>query len=443
MASRFVDAGSVDDFILNQENKSTLQKTQRDVKLLQLFLVNKNEERNIEDIPTEELNEYVSDFIISVRTKDGKEYEPSSLRSLLASFERHLKKKKYPASIINDLAFEKTRKTLLSKQKELKKQGKGNKPNASVALTTSELNTLYEKSLLGTRSPESLLNTLWLNNTMHFGLRGCKEHRDMCWGDVKLKQTADGEEFLEFNERQTKTRTGSDCRDVRKIAPKMFATDGSERDPVVVYKLYARKRPERMNDDESPFYLAVNTLKKESIQTKEWFKAAPVGINKLNSLMKTMAQKAGINNERLRNHSGRKTMIQTLSENDIPPTHIAQLSGHKNLKSLESYSTVSTKQEMQMSKLLSGYTSGTTTKTSSHKTPNVASTCSSNSETQQAMALFSGAVINGGNFSININTVNQSPKLTLEQEPTQIIVENEALPKWKRLKPLEDSDDEY
>ncbi|CAB4022006.1 Hypothetical predicted protein [Paramuricea clavata] len=114
MASRFVDAGSVDDFILEQENKSKAQKTLRDVKLLQLFLVNKNEERNIEDIPIGELNEYMSDFIISVRTKNGKEYEPSSLRSLLASFERHLKRKNYPASIINDLAFEKTRKTLES-----------------------------------------------------------------------------------------------------------------------------------------------------------------------------------------------------------------------------------------------------------------------------------------------------------------------------------------
>ena len=110
MASRFVDAGSVDEFISEQENKGTAQKTLRDVKLFQLFLVTKNEDRNIEDIPTGELNEYMSDFIISVRTKDGREYEPSSLRSLLASFERHLKKKKYPASIINDLAFEKTRK---------------------------------------------------------------------------------------------------------------------------------------------------------------------------------------------------------------------------------------------------------------------------------------------------------------------------------------------
>ena len=126
MASRFVDAGCVDDFISEQENKSTAQKTQRDVKLLQLFLVSKNEEENIEDIPIEELNEYLSDFIISIRTKDGKEYEPSFLRSLLASFERHLKEKYYPASMINNLAFEKTRKSLQSKQTaRIKKEREG------------------------------------------------------------------------------------------------------------------------------------------------------------------------------------------------------------------------------------------------------------------------------------------------------------------------------
>ena len=66
------------------------------------------------------------EFIFSVRTKDGKDYEPSSLRS----FERHLKKNSYPASIMNYLVFEKTRKVLLSKQKELTKKGKGNKSNA-------------------------------------------------------------------------------------------------------------------------------------------------------------------------------------------------------------------------------------------------------------------------------------------------------------------------
>jgi len=41
---------------------------------------------------------------------------------------------------------------------------------------------------------------------------------------------------LEFNERQTKTRTGSDYSDARAVPPKMFVTDGTERNPVAVYK---------------------------------------------------------------------------------------------------------------------------------------------------------------------------------------------------------------
>ena len=138
MSERFVDVGSVDNFIAEQENKATLQKTQRDVKLLQTFLGTRNELRKVEEIPALELNEYICEFIISVRTKDGKDYEPSSLRSLLASFE-HLKKNSYFASIMNDLVFEKTRNVLLSKQKELKKKGNwGNRPNASIAVTVGD-----------------------------------------------------------------------------------------------------------------------------------------------------------------------------------------------------------------------------------------------------------------------------------------------------------------
>ena len=51
MSKRFVDAGSVDNFIAEQENKATLQKTQRDVRLLQTFLGTRNELRKVEEIP--------------------------------------------------------------------------------------------------------------------------------------------------------------------------------------------------------------------------------------------------------------------------------------------------------------------------------------------------------------------------------------------------------
>ena len=90
------------------------------------------------------MNEFLSEFILSVRTKEGQDYEPSSVRGMVASFERHLKRKSYPVSIINDLAFEWLRKTFHSKQKQLKKQGKRNKPHASVALTEDEMKILRE-----------------------------------------------------------------------------------------------------------------------------------------------------------------------------------------------------------------------------------------------------------------------------------------------------------
>ena len=95
MASRFKDLDvSVEDFISEQENESTKKKTLQNVAVLQQFLASKNEERELEEIPPEELNEYLSELIITVRTKDKQEeYEPSSLRGFIASF-RDISKRK-------------------------------------------------------------------------------------------------------------------------------------------------------------------------------------------------------------------------------------------------------------------------------------------------------------------------------------------------------------
>jgi len=113
---RFHSVFSDKEFILEQENKNTPETTERDIRLLETFLKTKDEDRNIEEISAVELNEYISQFIISIRIKKSTEYEPTWLRSLIASFERHLKKKGYSASIINDLIFEKTRKAKTAKE---------------------------------------------------------------------------------------------------------------------------------------------------------------------------------------------------------------------------------------------------------------------------------------------------------------------------------------
>ena len=79
---------------------------------------------------------------------------------MIASFERFLRKKtySYSNSIMKDIEFEKVRMALKPKQKDLKKKGKGSKPNASVPLT-EEVNLLYDTELLGKSTPDVLLNT--------------------------------------------------------------------------------------------------------------------------------------------------------------------------------------------------------------------------------------------------------------------------------------------
>ena len=77
-----VNVCSVEEFILEQENRNAAQNLERAVRLLEIFLKTKDENRKIEVIPAVDLNENIRQFIISVRTKDGNEYQWTSIRSL-------------------------------------------------------------------------------------------------------------------------------------------------------------------------------------------------------------------------------------------------------------------------------------------------------------------------------------------------------------------------
>ncbi len=153
---------------------------------------------------------------------------------------------------------------------------------------------LWTTNQLGNANPESVLNTLWFNNTVHFGLRGSDEHKQMRWGDVELKQDSSGLEFLEFTERVSKTRQGVDAKGVRSVSPKMWATpENKDRCPVELYKLYRGYRPVGFGLPDTAFYIASTTIKNPPIES-QWFKRQPVGIHKLESMMKRMSKSAGL-----------------------------------------------------------------------------------------------------------------------------------------------------
>ena len=77
---------------------------------------------------------------------------------------------------------------------------------------------------------------------------------------------------------------------------------------------------------------------------RKWFKAAPLGVNSLRSIVKNMLAA---------NHSTRKHLVQKLVDNNIPPKEIVQITGHKNVNSLNNYSAISDIRQQHISTALS------------------------------------------------------------------------------------------
>ena len=155
----------------------------------------------------------------------------------------------------------------------------------------------------------------------------------------------------------------------------MFAVPNNQKCPARAYKVYAEKRPAEMETSDAPFTLTINNVK-----------------------------------------SG---------NNDVPQTDIMQLSGHKNVQSITRYSTVSQKEQ---SHTLTGFSSEEIAPQSGSSIPEKRKhefdevtyptfrpTFSQQSKqaAQQTLSLFWGAIISGGHTGVAINTLNQSPTLSV------------------------------
>ena len=55
---------------------------------------------------------------------------------------------------------------------------------------------------------------------------------------------------------------------------------------------------------------------------------------------------------KLVNHSTRKHLVQKLVDSNVPTTEIAQITGHKNINSINNYTALSNKKQQQISAIL-------------------------------------------------------------------------------------------
>ena len=342
---------SLNDFIASNRNKSTMKKTEHCLKRFREYLsVTQKENRAIHEIPPENLNVFIGGFLLNVKKTDGKDYEPDTLTSFHRAISRHLNDNNYGHDIVQSPLFKTSKKVLEMRRKQLKQGGLGNRPNRAEPLSAEQEQRLWDCGQLGTESAEPLQNAVWFFVTKLLGLRGSHEARQLQWGDLSMQNDENGAEFLEFNERVTKTRTGNSAH-LRPFAPKIFPNIGNpQKCPVRAYKLFREHRPNAMMTDSAPFFLGINRHAKVG---GEWYKCQPMGHDMLGSIMRRMAAGAGLQG-RFSNHSVRKTMITNLLHAEVEATKICQLSGHKNVQSINNYAVASKEQQAEMCQILQG-----------------------------------------------------------------------------------------
>ena len=336
------------------------------------FCLQENETRELCDIPQEELNFVLCKFLKTVKKLDGTEYEPVSLTSFKRSVQRSLKAAQMWILL--------TETTLNSPEKRCQlvvDHGKGNRPQAARELTEAEEDKLFDCGEFGTSKQTVLQRTLWWIIALHFGFTGRDESRRLKLGNVTLDKDPETEnEILVWRyERGSKTRKGQD-------------------------KPYS-VRPN------SPFYLAVKHQRKQDDDV--WNMRSPLAKNEIGKFLPTAAKNAGLQG-RVTNHSVRKTCISRLLDEDVPDNFVAQLSGHRSLKSLNAYKSASHERQRRMSLALSRSGSNQLASISTHTettTRPITSVTSVESATfnpvQMGSGFFSGATIESfNNCTFNI-----------------------------------------
>ena len=331
-------------------NKNTSRSTKHWLSVFNSWRESRHLEIDIFNMAPADLDEVLAQFYAEVKRKDGDDYEPESLKIMQSAIERHLKENNYPLSIVRGREFHNSQQILNAKAISLRQQGKGKRPNKSQPLNEDEESALWMKGELGDTNGRVLTNTNFKNLTEQLGLRGRQEHHDAYVEDFVLRNHEDGSESVEFEENPTKTRSGGLSIKRRTTKQIMWSTDGGEKDPVTLFKVWLSKRPHGMKDN-GPLYLGIINRPKTS---DVWYCKIRMGENTIGKIIKTIAACLK-SDKKLTNHSMRKTLVSKLKKAGHPRHIIKEITGHARESSLDDYDEVDEFQRREISHAISGY----------------------------------------------------------------------------------------
>lgn len=207
---------------------------------------------------------------------------------------------------------------------------------------------MWNRGILGSKTPSELLDTLVYLFGLNLALRAAQEHHNLrcgnpaCISQIQVQTSRTGKRFLRYTEDTSETRQGGLAH--RKLAPKVVNAYENAEQPkrctVRLYEKYISHCPKVRTD---AFYL--RPLK--SPISNVWYGKQPVGINKLSTVVKRLCSAAGLEGYRT-SHSLRATAATRLYANEFDEQLIAETTGHRS-NSIRSYKGTNESQQEKVS----------------------------------------------------------------------------------------------
>ena len=250
-------------------------------------------------ITDEQLDFWLSRFVVEVCKTDGLPYPGSSLKLLVAGIQRHLREEcnKTGLSLFDDAQFGHFRSVLDGRMKLLSREGVGILRKQAEPLSVAQEEELWEKGVFNTHTSRGLQNIVYFYNCKVFGLRASDEH-----SNLKVDQFIFGEDeaghFVRFVGRPNKTNQGGlkECGKLKYKDVKQYEQTGNSRCFVKILKQYLAAVPKQ-----GPFYRRpLAATAKQQIR----FSQQKVGLHTFEQMLQRMCSEAGIEG-RFTGHSGK------------------------------------------------------------------------------------------------------------------------------------------
>lgn len=215
----------------------------------------------------------------------------------------------------------------------LKRSGRQNVSHKP-PIESEDLSKLKSSDAFSLSTPFSLLQNVWFHIVLYFCRRGREGQRELTSSSFKFNKDASGRNFATMaHDEVTKNHQGgiNEAPSTEKYA-RMYETEHIN-DGYRALNFYVSK----LNPSCTAFfqYPKKNVCPDDAV----WYDAKPLGVKKLDTMMKSISKEAGLS-QIYTNHSVKATAITLWSNAGVPNRHIMAISGHRNEQSLAHYNTM-------------------------------------------------------------------------------------------------------